>query len=62
VEARATNLGPVQIPVIIREGQTTVVYLDGVNGPLASWQVSETSWVRQPNGFIVGWRDNANAR
>jgi hypothetical protein len=33
VQARVTNVGRVQVPVIIQAGQTTIVYLDG-SGPL----------------------------
>ena len=33
VLARATNVGRVQVPVIIQPGQTTILYLDG-SGPL----------------------------
>jgi hypothetical protein len=60
VEARATNVGPVRVPVMIREGGETVVYLDGVTAPPAPWRAQETNWIRQPNGLIVGWADTAS--
>jgi hypothetical protein len=61
VKARATNVGRVEVPVIIREGETTVVYLDGITAPSAIGQ-QDTNWVRQPNGRIVGWGDTASAK
>lgn len=62
VEAKATNLGPMQVPVVVRERKTTVVYLDGVTGPPTASQGSSSIWVREPNGHIVGWRDSEGAR
>ena len=56
LQARATNVGPVRIPVVIRSGQTTVVYLDGSTAPAEAWR-AEADWLRQPNGLIVGWKD-----
>jgi hypothetical protein len=56
VEAEGTNVGTVRVPVVIRGGQTTVVYLDGTTQPLRSWE-SGTNWVREPGGLIVGWKD-----
>jgi hypothetical protein len=62
VEARSTNTGPVQVPVIIDRRRTTVVYLDGVAAPPAALADEETNWIRQPNGLIVGWRDQAGEK
>jgi hypothetical protein len=57
VEARATNAGQVRVPILIREGLNTVVYLDGVAGPtLSPAPLAQVDWVRQPNGRIVGWK------
>jgi hypothetical protein len=56
VEARALNSGWVVFPVIIEEGKTTVVYLDGEASP----REEETGdWVRLPNGQIIGSRARA---
>ena len=59
IEARATNVGPIKLPVVIRKGETTVVYLDGTTGPAAA-AAPGTNWIRQPNGSIVGRRDQAD--
>jgi hypothetical protein len=56
VHTRGTNVGLVRVPVTVRAGQRTVVYLDGSTAPVESWR-GETNWLRQPNGLIVGWRD-----
>jgi hypothetical protein len=59
IEARATNVGPLKLLVVIRQGETTVVYLDGTTGPTAA-AAPGTNWVRQPSGLIVGWSDQGN--
>jgi hypothetical protein len=59
IEAGGTNVGEVRIPVVVRGGETTVVYLDGTTEPDAPWRLG-TNWIRQPNGLILGWRDAAN--
>jgi hypothetical protein len=62
VEAVATNLGRVHVPVVIREGERTVVYLDGESGPSASGKEREANWVRRPDGSIVGWADTTGTK
>jgi hypothetical protein len=57
VQARARNVGPVRLPIVIREGRSTSVYLDGTSAPEAA-AAEEHQWIRQPNGLIVGWKDN----
>ena len=54
VSARSTHFGRVNVPVIIQEGQTTLVYLDGSSHAEAP-ATPQTSTVRLPNGEIVGW-------
>jgi len=54
VSARSAHFGRVNVPVIIKERQTTFVYLDGAAHPEAS-SAQQTSTVRLPNGEIVGW-------
>jgi len=49
VEARATNVGRVRLPVEIQAGQTAILYLDKTTAPAAQ-SVQETQWVRQPSG------------
>ena len=56
IESDATNMGAVQIAAAIRKGETTVVYLDGTTRP-AGPPTDETNWIRQPNGLIIGWKD-----
>lgn len=56
VEARATNNGLVSIPVVIKEGMTTVVYLDGEALPEDLSETDDSDWIRLPNGQIAGHR------
>ena len=60
VEARATNLGFVSIPVQIEENQTTIVYLDGMTKPRGV-DPSDGNLIKLPNGQIVGWRASVEA-
>jgi hypothetical protein len=55
IEARATNAGTVDVPVVIEEGRTTVVDLDGATLP-QDRPKSDDQWVRLPGGQIVGFR------
>ena len=61
VEGRATNVGSIRVPVVVRRGQTTVVYLDATTAPAGLGQ-NEMSWVRQPSGRVVGWKDQGDGR
>ena len=56
VQARAKGYGNVwiEVPVIIRGGQTTQVHLD--NEWMVPADISKTELVRIPNGYPVGWR------
>jgi hypothetical protein len=45
VEARATNVGRVRVPVSIVRGQTAVLYLDSTTSP-AGQAVQESQWIR----------------
>lgn len=53
VRARSAHFGRVNVPVIIQDGQTTFVYLDGAAHPQTPSE--QSSAVRLPNGEIVGW-------
>ena len=61
VEARATNIGVVVIPVVIEEGQTTIVYLDGETLPADLSLTHDGDWIRLPDGQIVGRRTTTSA-
>jgi hypothetical protein len=54
--ARAAHYGKVVVPVIIKEHQTTFVYLDGTSHP--EMPSTATNSVTLPNGQIVGWSFN----
>ncbi|MDB6122805.1 MAG: hypothetical protein JWQ71_1798 [Pedosphaera sp.] len=54
VSARSAHSGRVVVPVIIKERQTTVVYLDG-SSPSDVVQAHAANMVKLPNGQIVGW-------
>ncbi len=58
IEAQANQLGTVRVPVRVRTGETTVVYLDGVTAPPAVERTQTEKWVRHPSGGILGWRDS----
>jgi hypothetical protein len=62
VEARATNNGLVSIPVVIKEGKTTVVYLDGETLPEGLSETNDSDWIRLPNGQIAGHRATTTAQ
>ena len=53
VKGRATNHGAVVVPVLIEEGRTTVVDLEGAMPPPVPRQVGD-QFVRLPDGQIVG--------
>jgi hypothetical protein len=61
VEAKASSFGSVVVPIQIKEGQTTVVYLDGTT-KLKGVDPSESDFVKLPNGQIVGWHSTASIR
>lgn len=55
VKARATNHGLVTVPVIVKEGESTVLDLDGTY----FWQHKPTGagqWVRLSSGEVIGMR------
>jgi hypothetical protein len=54
VRAPSAHFGRVNVPVIIKEHQTTFVYLDGSSHPEAP-SAQQTSAVKLPDGEIVGW-------
>ena len=56
VTARAVNSGTVKVPVIIEQGKTTTVHLDGSKPATPSTEPPESAWTRLPNGLLVGWR------
>jgi hypothetical protein len=51
----------VTVPVVIEEGRTTVVHLDGseVTGRRRN---SSADFVRLPDGSIIGWRANDDGK
>ena|ERR1039458_3827673 len=54
IKAEGGQYGWVNVPVVIKSGHTTPVYLDGDRhsiDPLAS----QNNVVRLPNGEIIGW-------
>jgi hypothetical protein len=52
--------GWVLVPVVIEEGRTTVVDLDGTAVPQDSQ--AQGKWVRLPDGHIVGWQGGCSTR
>jgi hypothetical protein len=57
--ARAQRYGSVLVPVVIQEGKTTYVHLDGA--PHSDTGLSEGSDViKLPDGQIVGWSATRN--
>jgi len=58
VVAPAYGYGMVAIPVVVREHQTTLVYLDGSTKPESTADAA-AKLVRLPNGMAVGWSDQA---
>jgi hypothetical protein len=55
VRARATNAGTVEVPVVIKEGKTTIVDLEGATLPQRR-PTGAGQWVRLPNGQVIGMR------
>jgi hypothetical protein len=55
LEGRATNIGQVTVPVVVKENKTTVVDLDGGNVPQRK-PTGAAQWVRLPNGQVIGMR------
>lgn len=53
VKARASGGEWVELPVIIKPGETTIVHLDHGWNPA---NIPETDVVSMPNGSAVGWR------
>jgi hypothetical protein len=56
LEAEGTNLGLIRLPVVVRRGRTTRVYLDGTDAPL-NLGAADADWVQAPNGMALGWKD-----
>ncbi|EEF61568.1 hypothetical protein [Pedosphaera parvula] len=54
VSARSAHSGRVTVPVLIQEGETTCVYLDGSNQPQTA-PAADSTLVKLPNGQVVGW-------
>ncbi len=61
VEARATNFGLVSLRVVLRENETTVVYLDGTTKPPGA-EMPNKDLIKLPNGQILGWKAQAGSR
>jgi hypothetical protein len=55
VEGRATNSGLVDVPVLIKEKETTTVDLEGSNLPQHK-PTGAGQWIRLPDGQVVGMR------
>jgi len=55
------NFGRLSVPVLIRKGETTVVYLDSNTQPAAA-KSGDTNLVRLPDGSVMGWATNAIGR
>jgi hypothetical protein len=53
VSAHSAHFGRVSVPIVVKERQTTVVYLDGLSHPTAAG--AQTNTVRLPDGEIIGW-------
>ncbi len=57
IKAEGGEYGWVIVPVVIKRGETTPVYLDGERHSIDSLASQDNS-VRLPNGEIVGWAAN----
>ena len=55
VEARATNVGRVRVPVVIDSGRTARVFLDATTSP-SEQAMQASNWVRQNPGPAFGWQ------
>jgi hypothetical protein len=55
VDTSATNFGPVRVPVVVEQGRTTIVHLDGDDD---SDPVPDAVAVRLPNGHPIGARSS----
>jgi hypothetical protein len=56
VKTHAKSLGRVEVPVLIKPGQITIVRLDGDKRWLRSVDVATGGVVTLPNGKAIGWR------
>jgi hypothetical protein len=61
VTAQAAHIGKVNVPVVVKERQTTFIFLDGYTHPEAPSPL-QTNVVKLPNGEIAGWSVNAMAK
>ena len=61
VTAQSAHFGKVNVPVVIKENQTTFVYLDGYPHPETT-STLQTNLVMLPNGQVVGWSLGAAAK
>ena len=58
IRAHSRNYGIVSVPVVIRGGRTTPVYLDGrVHSEMSA--ISSTREVTLPKGEVVGWKSGS---
>lgn len=57
LRAQTGTYGKIVLPVAVREGETTLVYLDPDKKPDVR-NAKEAEIVRLPDGRIVGWRAN----
>jgi len=58
VKAESQDYGILNVPVVIRSGETTQVYLDCSSQP-ANLLAQTADTVRLPDGQIIGWADGA---
>lgn len=54
VAARAARVGKIVVPVVVRAGETTTVYLDSYDLP-PGFKGQPKNVVKLPDGKIVGW-------
>jgi len=55
VQAKAASYGMVVVPVVIKEGRTTSLYLEGDWKPDLE-EFKQADLARLPNGTMIGWR------
>lgn len=58
VKAEASSGKWVEVPVVIKSGETTFLHLDGQWNPAT---ISQAQIVKMPDGYAVGWHGNLTA-
>jgi hypothetical protein len=61
VKARSQDYGNIEAPVVIKNGRTTILYLDGSTQPHPS-AADRPKFVRLPDGQLVGWAASATEK